>query len=129
MWRLCTEIFDLLALGIFPRSFVFHNLCSLFSAAIVGGSLFAVHGGLSPSITTLDEIRNIDRKQEVPHDGGMCDLLWSDPDEDTGTWGTSQRYSDLINENLQLFFDSYLLEVLGIYLEVKLRQNGTKRIN
>jgi serine/threonine-protein phosphatase 4 catalytic subunit len=22
----------------------------------------------------------IDRKQEVPHDGAMCDLLWSDPD-------------------------------------------------
>lgn len=26
------------------------------------------------------EIRAIDRKQEVPHDGPMCDLLWSDPD-------------------------------------------------
>lgn len=22
----------------------------------------------------------IDRKQEVPHEGPMCDLLWSDPD-------------------------------------------------
>lgn len=26
------------------------------------------------------QIRVIDRKQEVPHDGPMCDLLWSDPD-------------------------------------------------
>lgn len=26
------------------------------------------------------QIRLIDRKQEVPHDGAMCDLLWSDPD-------------------------------------------------
>ena len=26
------------------------------------------------------KIRAIDRKQEVPHDGPMCDLLWSDPD-------------------------------------------------
>jgi hypothetical protein len=26
------------------------------------------------------QIRTIDRKQEVPHDGAMCDLLWSDPD-------------------------------------------------
>jgi diadenosine tetraphosphatase ApaH/serine/threonine PP2A family protein phosphatase len=25
------------------------------------------------------QIRTIDRKQEVPHDGAMCDLLWSDP--------------------------------------------------
>lgn len=29
---------------------------------------------------TLDQIRGIDRKQEVPHDGPMCDLLWSDPE-------------------------------------------------
>jgi serine/threonine-protein phosphatase 4 catalytic subunit len=49
-----------------------------------------VHGGLSPSITTLDQIRVIDRKQEVPHDGPMCDLLWSDP-EDIEGWGLSPR--------------------------------------
>nr|CAD7410371.1 unnamed protein product [Timema cristinae] len=42
--------------------------------------IFCVHGGLSPSIQTLDQIRTIDRKQEVPHDGPMCDLLWSDPE-------------------------------------------------
>ena len=28
----------------------------------------------------LPQIRIIDRKQEVPHDGAMCDLLWSDPE-------------------------------------------------
>jgi serine/threonine-protein phosphatase 2A catalytic subunit len=38
----------------------------------------------------LDEIRQINRKQEVPHDGAMSDLLWSDPDETEG-WCTSQR--------------------------------------
>ena len=32
----------------------------------------------------------IDRKQEVPHDGSMCDLLWSDP-EDIDGWGLSPR--------------------------------------
>ncbi|POM65294.1 Serine/threonine-protein phosphatase PP-X isozyme 2, variant [Phytophthora palmivora] len=37
--------------------------------------IFCVHGGLSPSINTLDQIRIIDRKQEVPHDGPICDLL------------------------------------------------------
>lgn len=45
--------------------------------------IFCVHGGLSPSIQTLDQIRTIDRKQEVPHDGPMCDLLWSDPEGTT----------------------------------------------
>ena len=43
--------------------------------------IFCVHCGLSPSIQTLDQIRTIDRKQEVPHDGPMCDLLWSDPED------------------------------------------------
>ena len=36
------------------------------------------------------QIRAIDRKQEVPHDGPMCDLLWSDPDDIQG-WGLSPR--------------------------------------
>ncbi|XP_063219964.1 serine/threonine-protein phosphatase 4 catalytic subunit isoform X3 [Bacillus rossius redtenbacheri] len=55
-------------------------------------TIFCVHGGLSPSIQTLDQIRTIDRKQEVPHDGPMCDLLWSDPEgTDTQGWGVSPR--------------------------------------
>ena len=32
------------------------------------------------ALTVVLQIRAIDRKQEVPHDGPMCDLLWSDPD-------------------------------------------------
>jgi serine/threonine-protein phosphatase 4 catalytic subunit len=50
-------------------------------AAIIDDKIFCVHGGLSPSFSTLDEIKTIDRKQEVPHDGAMCDLMWSDPEE------------------------------------------------
>ena len=46
--------------------------------------------GLSPSIDTLDHIRQLDRIQEVPHEGPMCDLLWSDPDDRCG-WGISPR--------------------------------------
>jgi hypothetical protein len=52
--------------------------------------VFCVHGGLSPLVDTLDKIRVIDRKQEVPHEGAMCDLLWSDPDDVKG-WGMSPR--------------------------------------
>merc|ERR1712222_77983 len=73
VWRYCTEIFDYLSL-----------------AALIEDRIFCVHGGLSPSINTLDEVRQIDRKQEVPHDGAMCDLMWSDP-EDLEGWGLSPR--------------------------------------
>jgi len=54
------------------------------------GAVLCVHGGLSPLIDTVDKIRLLDRKQEVPHEGAMCDLLWSDPDEIEG-WGLSPR--------------------------------------
>ncbi|KAM0512015.1 hypothetical protein ACHAPE_009259 [Trichoderma viride] len=54
------------------------------------GAILCVHGGLSPLVDTVDKIRLIDRKQEVPHEGAMCDLLWSDPDEIDG-WGLSPR--------------------------------------
>lgn len=56
----------------------------------VESEIFCLHGGLSPSIETLDNIRNFDRVQEVPHEGPMCDLLWSDPDDRCG-WGISPR--------------------------------------
>ena len=58
VWRYCTEIFDYLSLS-----------------SLIDDRIFCVHGGLSPGITSLDDIRNIDRKQEVPHDGAMCDLM------------------------------------------------------
>lgn len=50
-------------------------------AAIVNKAFFCVHGGLSPDVTTLEDIRAIERHQEIPREGPMCDLLWSDPFE------------------------------------------------
>ncbi|ONL94065.1 Serine/threonine-protein phosphatase PP2A-4 catalytic subunit [Zea mays] len=56
----------------------------------VESEIFCLHGGLSPSIENLDSVRSLDRVQEVPHEGPMCDLLWSDPDDRCG-WGISPR--------------------------------------
>ncbi|KAF1781240.1 Metallo-dependent phosphatase-like [Phytophthora cactorum] len=73
VWRYFTDVFDYLPL-----------------TAVVENQIFCLHGGLSPSIDTLDYIRGFDRLQEVPHEGAMCDLLWSDPDDRSG-WGISPR--------------------------------------
>lgn len=55
------------------------TFCSLPLAAHIGGKILCVHGGLSPEIKTIDDIEKIDRFREIPHDGPMCDLVWSDP--------------------------------------------------
>ncbi|KAI9703791.1 MAG: hypothetical protein M1836_007561 [Candelina mexicana] len=59
-------------------------------AAIVDGKVLCVHGGLSPEIRTLDQIRVVARAQEIPHEGAFCDLVWSDPEE-VDTWAVSPR--------------------------------------
>ena len=64
VWKHFTDTFDYLPM-----------------TAVVADRIFCLHGGLSPSIDTLDHARDLDRVQEVPHEGPMCDLVWSDPDD------------------------------------------------
>lgn len=73
VWKYFTDLFDYLPLS-----------------ALVEKQIFCLHGGLSPSIDNLNNIMDQDRVQEVPHEGPMCDLLWSDPDDRCG-WGISPR--------------------------------------
>jgi serine/threonine-protein phosphatase 6 catalytic subunit len=72
-WRYFNDVFDYLPL-----------------AAIIEGKIFCVHGGLSPKISYIDQIRLLNRVQEIPHEGAFCDLMWSDPD-DIDTWQFSSR--------------------------------------
>ena len=58
--------------------------------AVIDGSVLCVHGGLSPDVRTLDQVRMIDRVCEIPHEGPFCDLMWSDP-EDIDSWAVSPR--------------------------------------
>jgi len=37
------------------------------------------------------DIKYLDRRQEVPHEGAMCDLMWSDPVENRNGWHVSPR--------------------------------------
>ncbi|KAB0802547.1 hypothetical protein PPYR_04733 [Photinus pyralis] len=72
-WKYCCNVFDLLTV-----------------AALIDEKILCVHGGLSPRITTVDQIRCLERNQEIPHTGPFCDLVWSDP-EDIATWANSPR--------------------------------------
>ena len=60
-------------------------------AAIVAGKIFCVHGGLSPSLTHMDDIRQIARPTDVPDYGLLNDLLWSDPADMESDWEANER--------------------------------------
>nr|XP_060460493.1 serine/threonine-protein phosphatase PP1-alpha catalytic subunit [Panthera onca] len=60
-------------------------------AAIVDEKIFCCHGGLSPDLQSMEQIRRIMRPTDVPDQGLLCDLLWSDPDKDVQGWGENDR--------------------------------------
>lgn len=60
-------------------------------AAVIDEKIFCMHGGLSPELTSLDQIKRIVRPTDVPDTGLLCDLLWSDPDKEIDGWGENDR--------------------------------------
>ncbi|PRD32238.1 UNVERIFIED_CONTAM: CanA-14F [Trichonephila clavipes] len=62
-------------------------------SALMNQQFLCVHGGLSPEVHNLDDIRRLDRFKEPPAFGPMCDLLWSDPLEDFGNEKHSEHFS------------------------------------
>ncbi|KAB8237494.1 Metallo-dependent phosphatase-like protein [Aspergillus alliaceus] len=60
-------------------------------AAIVEDKIFCMHGGLSPDLNSMEQIRRIMRPTDIPDTGLLCDLLWADPDKDITGWGENDR--------------------------------------
>jgi diadenosine tetraphosphatase ApaH/serine/threonine PP2A family protein phosphatase len=103
VWKACCQVFDFLAL-----------------AAIVDGKVLCVHGGLSPEIRTLDQIRVVARAQEIPHEGAFCDLVWSDP-EDVDTWAVSPRgagwlFGDKVSSEVCFLLSLHFLHASNLVL-------------
>lgn len=73
VWSLCNEIFDLLPI-----------------AAIVDKKVFCVHGGISQELPLIEHIDFLQRRIEIPIEGALTDLCWSDPDN-VENWVKSQR--------------------------------------
>ncbi|KAK9458795.1 Metallo-dependent phosphatase-like protein [Lipomyces oligophaga] len=74
VWQCFTEMFDFLTLSV-----------------VIDDRIFCIHGGLSPNVHSIDQIKVVDRFREIPHEGAMADLVWSDPDPDKEDFGISTR--------------------------------------
>ncbi|EER07330.1 protein phosphatase type 1, putative [Perkinsus marinus ATCC 50983] len=74
LWKIFTDCFNCLPV-----------------AAIVDEKILCMHGGLSPELNSMDQIKRILRPTDVPDTGLLCDLLWSDPEQDISGWGENDR--------------------------------------
>ena len=84
-------------------------------AAVIEDTIFCCHGGLSPDLIFVNQIKNIIRPTDVPEYGMLCDILWSDPDNDAEDYfgynerGISVTFSKKL---LQRFLNDNNLELL-----------------
>merc|ERR1719324_188246 len=71
------------------------SFCDVFNclppAALIDDTVLCMHGGISPEITQMDQIRRLVRPTDVPDTGLICDLLWADPDKDISGWAENDR--------------------------------------
>ena len=90
----------------------------LFNCLPIAGSIddkiLMVHGGLSPELKTVDQLQKIMRPTDVPEEGLLCDILWSDPDVSAKGWGSNDRgVSVTFNETvLKNFLEKNELDLL-----------------
>jgi serine/threonine-protein phosphatase PP1 catalytic subunit len=79
----------------YPGSGLFDKFNEVFRwlplAAVAGEGIFCVHGGLSPDLVSLDQIRAQQRPLDIPEDGLLSDLLWADPNTEHVGYEESER--------------------------------------
>ena len=56
-------------------------------SALIEDRVICMHGGLSPDMSSIDQINQIIRPTDIPDIGILCDLLWADPEKCVKMWG------------------------------------------
>ncbi|GJJ10650.1 3',5'-cyclic-nucleotide phosphodiesterase(PDEase) (3':5'-CNP) [Clathrus columnatus] len=103
------------------------SFCALPLAAIMNKQFLCIHGGLSPELQTINDLRAIDRFREPPTHGLMCDILWADPIEDYGQEKTNELFvhnSFLERNNLLSVIRAHEAQDAGYRMYRKTRMTG-----
>jgi len=74
LWKIFTDLFNVMPIS-----------------ACIEDKILCMHGGLSPELSDLNQLKLISRPSDVPDNGLLCDLLWSDPDFEVEGWGPNDR--------------------------------------
>jgi len=71
------------------------QFCDVFNClpvcSVVDEKIICMHGGLSPELTSFEQVKRLARPTDVPDTGIICDLLWADPDKDIDGWADNDR--------------------------------------
>lgn len=73
-------------------------------ACIIEDRIFCMHGGLSPELNYVQEINQIKRPLDIPTQGLMADLMWSDPSD------THQSFSFNTERGIAYWYGKAALE-------------------
>lgn len=74
LWKTFTDLFNCLPI-----------------TACIDDKILCMHGGISPELISLEQLKKIARPTDIPDQGLLCDLLWSDPDKEAKGWGPNDR--------------------------------------
>lgn len=58
---------------------------------LIAGKILCMHGGLSPQLKSIEQLRQITRPIDPPNPSLHIDLLWSDPDPSVKGWQANNR--------------------------------------
>ncbi|EAY05119.1 Ser/Thr protein phosphatase, putative [Trichomonas vaginalis G3] len=70
---------------------IYESFSYLPLAAIIGGNILCIHGGLGPSFNYIDQLKHYQRPITELTDEVLSDLLWSDPNTMASTYLESPR--------------------------------------
>lgn len=83
-------------------------------AASIDDKILLLHGGISPELKTVEQLKKIMRPTDVPEEGLLCDLLWSDPDPNANGFAPNDRGVSVIfdEKSLKKFLNKNDLDLL-----------------